>query len=134
MGQSGHEFGDRRDRHIDLTIRVRKREKERLELRRRDVDPAPEKAAEELSVALAAACPRVVEVPHRTGVREQRRHRSDPLDAPARGRVTEALLEPGASSLELPVDLRREPTQHREPRRGRGGHGRAPRTGRRQGR
>src|SRR6266545_6223864 len=104
---------------VDLVFRVRKREKERLELRRRHVDPAPEQAAEELSVALRAACPRIVEVPYRTGLREKRGHRAGALDAPARRGVAEALLEPRASSLEVIVDLRRQASQYRKSRRGR---------------
>ena len=48
----------------DLLIAVRKREEQRLELRRRDVDAVCEQVTEESAVPVRVACLRILEVGH----------------------------------------------------------------------
>src|SRR6266581_6909653 len=101
--QSFEEAPDCFDRTVDLLVAVRERDEERLELGRRDVDPARQEVAEERRVALGVACGGVLEPPDRLRTAEERQHRTDALDA-AEGR--ESFLQPRPAPLELLVDRR----------------------------
>src|SRR2546423_15413015 len=109
---SGAEVCNGLDGAVDVGVGVREREEHRLELRRRDVDPALEQVPEEGGVAVGVARSRVVVVAHGLFATEERQHRADSLHPPEGG---QALLEPGAQPLELLVDaVVAEPAQHRE--------------------
>src|SRR5262249_17978997 len=105
------------DRTIDLLVAVGERDEQRLELRRRDVDPTRQQVAEERRVRLRVARRGVLEATHRLGAAEEREHCADPLDAAERH---EPGLERRPSSLELLVDERvAEPAEDGQPGRGR---------------
>ena len=63
--------------------------------------PALEQVAEERAVALGVARARLLQVPHRAGLAEQRHHRADPLHAAAR-RLAQPGLEPRAAAPPAP--------------------------------
>ena len=69
------------DRAVDLVVGVREGDEHALELRRRDVDPALEQAAEQHSVAVGVAALGVREPRDRPVGGEEGRHRADALDA-----------------------------------------------------
>src|SRR5947208_13292026 len=110
--RSAVEVCNRLHRPLDLLVAVRSRDKQSLELRGREVDPALEQVAEERAVAIGVRRLGVGEIPYRSLAHEQRRHRADPLH-PAERR--QARFEPGPALLELLVDVRLAQTlQHRE--------------------
>ena len=92
-----HKVRSRLDRRVDGFVVVRERDEHRLELRRRDVDPAREQVLEERRVL---------------GM-EERQHRADARHAAVLG---ESVREPGRLGLELVVEgnVARAP-QHRQP-------------------
>src|SRR5947208_14254593 len=82
--QSFEEALDGFDRPVDLLVAVRERDEERLELRRRDVDPARQEVAEERRVALGVACGGVLAPPDRHRPAEEPEQRAAAPD-PAEG-------------------------------------------------
>src|SRR6516165_5679509 len=76
------EVSDRLHRRVDVVVGVSERDEHRLELRRRDVDPAREQMAEERGVSIGVARASVVVVAH--GTVEEREHRADTLHDPER--------------------------------------------------
>src|SRR6266851_6312994 len=103
-------FARGRDRHLDIGITMGQRYKHRLELRRRDIDPALDHAMEVACKRLRIGVARAFSVAHVIDPYEERQNRNHPIDASAtscrRERLAQPRREPRAYCLEAFVSAR----------------------------
>src|SRR5712692_5183418 len=83
-----------RDRHIDIRITMRQRYEHRLELRRRNIDPALDHPMEVACKRLRIGVARGFSVAHVIDPYEERQNRNHPIDASATPCRQERLVQP----------------------------------------